>query len=285
MPILPSSPASRINGLAAVGGRFGRVVPTKGIPFCSGELDSDWAHVPAPHDVQEGRQGPPLLAAGAQRAGGAARDPADGCAARRARRTRPRRGARACAPADRRTRAGAAVRGRQRGSDRAGASEGRPRRTPASVWRCVSGAGAVARHGPGGAVRAAAAGRQGARRLGEDGGGAGGGAVLRAVERAAHRRGLVSAHGAVRSAAARRGAGQQGSAVSQRSIICWRTRPRWKRICRSAAASCLRWRTKCCSTTSPAPTSRARRSAIRRRSAATRAITGPTASRSASRWW
>ena len=52
------------------------------------------------------------------------------------------------------------------------------------------------------AVRAAASGGQGARLLGEDGGGAGGGAVLRAVERAAHRRGLVSPHGALRSAAA-----------------------------------------------------------------------------------
>ena len=55
------------------------------------------AHVSAPYDSQEGRQGPPLLVAGAQRPGGAASDPADGCASRRARRTRPPRSTRACA--------------------------------------------------------------------------------------------------------------------------------------------------------------------------------------------
>ena len=44
------------------------------------------AHVPAPYDSQEGRQGPSLLVAGAQRPGGAASDPADGCAAGRTRR-------------------------------------------------------------------------------------------------------------------------------------------------------------------------------------------------------
>ena len=43
---------------------------------------------------------------------------------------------------------------------------------------------------------------QGAHRLGEDGGGAGGGAVMRAIERAAHCRGLVSPHGALRFASA-----------------------------------------------------------------------------------
>jgi len=32
------------------------------------------------------------------------------------------------------------------------------------------------------------------------------------------------------------------------SITCWRTRRLWKRICRSAAGSCSRSRTKCCST-------------------------------------
>ena len=68
---------------------------------------------------------------------------------------------------------------------------------------------------PGRSVREAAAVGQGSGAVGEDGGGAGGGAAVRAVERAAHRRGLVPAHGAVRSAAARWRSGQQGSAVSR----------------------------------------------------------------------
>ena len=179
------------------------------------------AHVPAPHDSQEGRQGPSLLVAGAQRPGGAASDPADGCAARRTRRTRLPRSARACNAADRRTGAVAAVRGRYRPSDRAGPAEGDPHRAPTPVWRCVSGAGAVARHGPGTPVRAVAAGRQGTRRLGQHGGSAGDGAVVRTLERAAHRRGLVPADRAMRSAAARRTAGEQGPAVPQpRSPAC-----------------------------------------------------------------
>ena len=52
-----------------------------------------------------------------------------------------------------------------------------------------------------------------------------------------------------------------------------------------AAASCSRCRTRCCSMMSPAPISRVRRWAIRRRSAAIRAITGRIANRSASPWW
>jgi hypothetical protein len=47
-------------------------------------------------------------------------------------------------------------------------------------------------------VRATASRRGGTRRLDEDGGRAGGGAVVRAVERTAHRRGLVPPHGAER---------------------------------------------------------------------------------------
>src|SRR6266540_452085 len=69
------------------------------------------------------------------------------------------------------------------------------------------------------------------------------------------------------------------------SIICSRTRPPSKRICRSAAASCLQSRTRCCSTTSRAPTLRARQKPTRRRSAAIRAIIAPIASRCASRSW
>ena len=53
---------------------------------------------------------------------------------------------------------------------------------------------------------------------------------------------------------------------------------------RSAAESYLRSRTKYCSTTSQAPTSRARQKPTRRPSVAIRAIIAPTASRSASRW-
>jgi hypothetical protein len=45
-------------------------------------------------------------------------------------------------------------------------------------------------------------------------------------------------------------------------IICSSTKPLWKRICRSAAVSCSRSRTKCCSTTSPALISKARRKPI-----------------------
>src|SRR5437016_14164311 len=41
-----------------------------------------------------------------------------------------------------------------------------------------------------------------------------------------------------------------------RSIICSRTRRRWRRICRSFAGSCFPCRTKCCCTTLRAPTSR-----------------------------
>src|SRR5688572_29461624 len=51
-------------------------------------------------------------------------------------------------PADRRSRASAAVRGRQRKPDGAGTAEGGSHRTLASVRRCVSRAGAVARDGP-----------------------------------------------------------------------------------------------------------------------------------------
>src|SRR3954449_5855217 len=53
----------------------------------------------------------------------------------------------------------------------------------------------------------------GADRVVEDGGHSGGSPVLRAVERVAHRRGLVSPHGAVRSAAAWRRSRQQGPAL------------------------------------------------------------------------
>src|SRR6476619_7031119 len=42
-------------------------------------------------------------------------------------------------------------------------------------------------------------------------------------------------------------------ASTARSIICSPTRQTSKRICRSAAASCLPFRMRCCSTTSPAP--------------------------------
>ena len=65
---------------------------------------------------------------------------------------------------------------------------------------------------------------QGARAVGEDGGGAGGGAAVRAVERAAHCRGLVSPHGALRSAAACRCARSTRIGCIARSISCCRTR-------------------------------------------------------------
>jgi threonyl-tRNA synthetase len=75
--------ASRIKRLRCDRGRFGRVVPTLGIFFCAA-AGSDAAHVSAPHGSQEGRQGPSLLASGAQRSGRPARDSADGGASRRA---------------------------------------------------------------------------------------------------------------------------------------------------------------------------------------------------------
>src|SRR5712675_160903 len=76
--------ASRINGLAVAGRRFGLVVPTLGISW-KRRVGFDWAHVPAPHDDPEGREGPPLLAAGAERARRAAHHSADDSAAWRAR--------------------------------------------------------------------------------------------------------------------------------------------------------------------------------------------------------
>src|SRR5271165_735471 len=62
------------------------------------------AHVLAPHDSQEGREGSSLLDLGAQRSCRTTGDPADGRASWRARRARTDRGARAGAPADRRSR-------------------------------------------------------------------------------------------------------------------------------------------------------------------------------------
>ena len=61
LPFLPTALRVEINGLAAVCGRIGRVVATKAIPFCRASLIL-MAHVPALHDAQEGRQGPSLLA-------------------------------------------------------------------------------------------------------------------------------------------------------------------------------------------------------------------------------
>src|ERR1700681_3562541 len=67
--------------------------------------------------------------------------------------------------------------------------------------------------------------------------------------------------------------------------LCDRLLPaRSKRICRGAAASCLPFRTKCCSMMSRAHILRARRKQTRWRGAATRGIIGPIASRCASRW-
>src|SRR6516162_5674714 len=63
-------------------------------------------------------------------------------------------------------------------------------------------------------------------------------------------------------------------------IISSPTRPRWRRICRNAAVSFSQSRTKCCFTMSPALILKARRKPIPKRSAATRAIIGPIASRS-----
>src|SRR6478735_1594726 len=68
-------------------------------------------------------------------------------------------------------------------------------------------------------------------------------------------------------------------------IICSRTRPPSKRICRSAAESCLQSRMRCCSTMSRAPILKARRKAIRRPSVAIPATIAQTASRCASRLW
>jgi hypothetical protein len=64
-----------------------------------------------------------------------------------------------------------------------------------------------------------------------------------------------------------------------------RTRRRSRRICPGGWGNCLRWTTKSCSTTSRRPTLKGRPRPMRWRSAATRVITGRTASRCASPWW
>src|SRR5712691_8908767 len=69
------------------------------------------------------------------------------------------------------------------------------------------------------------------------------------------------------------------------SIICSCTSRPLKCICPSAAASCLRSRTTCCSMMSRVRTSKARRKPTRWHNAATPAIIAPTASRYASRLW
>src|SRR5580692_1710738 len=66
----------RPGNLACSGDQGGSLLPASSILM---------AHVSAAYDSQEGRQGPSLLVAGAQRPGGAAGDPADGGASRRAR--------------------------------------------------------------------------------------------------------------------------------------------------------------------------------------------------------
>src|ERR1700745_3923271 len=68
-------------------------------------------------------------------------------------------------------------------------------------------------------------------------------------------------------------------------IICSRTRPPSKHICRSVAESCLQSRTRCCSTMSRAPILRARRKAIPRPSVVIPATIAQTASKCASRLW
>ena len=74
---------SRIKGLSGAHGRFGRVVATLGI-FRRRRVGLIVAHVSAPHDSQEGREGSPLLVSGAQRSCWAARHSADGGSTRRA---------------------------------------------------------------------------------------------------------------------------------------------------------------------------------------------------------
>ena len=78
------SGVSRIKGLWSADGGFGHVVPTLGI-FWKRRVGFDWAHVPAPHNDTEGREGSPLLAARAQRACRATRHSTDGGASWRAR--------------------------------------------------------------------------------------------------------------------------------------------------------------------------------------------------------
>ena len=58
-----------------------------------------------------------------------------------------------------------------------------------------------------------------------------------------------------------------------------------RRTCPGGWASCLPWPMTYCCMTSPRPTSKGRPRAMRRRVAATRAITAPIANRCASRWW
>ena len=82
--------------------------------------------------------------------------------------------------------------------------------------------------------------------MGEDGGGAGDGAAVRAVERVAHRRGSDRSHTALCDLL-QLGDEEVSIGFIAPSVVL-ATRRRSKRTCCSAAASCLRLRTRCCST-------------------------------------
>ena len=143
-------------------------------------------------------------------------------------------------------RARPALRRRHARCDGACALEGDCDRALAAIRRCLSRACSVARDWFGGSVPALAAGRQRAA-LGEDRSRPGRSPPLRALKRAAYCRGLVSAHSALGDLLLMRRSTRIGSIV--RWICSWSTKRPWKRICRSAAASCFRSRMKCCSMT------------------------------------
>ena len=155
--------------------------------------------------------------------------------------------------------------------DGAGTPQRPPHRTFTAIRRCVSGACIVARLGleelceqllP--SVRSTSPGRRWSR--------AGDCPLLRAVER------IHIAEDWYRRTALRDLLQLSDEEVNKDRLyrgldhLLGHKSRRWRRICRSVAASYSRCRTKCCSTTSPAPISKARRKPTRRRSAAIRVI-------------
>ncbi len=134
-------------------------------------------------------------------------------------------------------------------------------------------------------LKRAAAGGAGAGSLVADGVDSGDRPLVRALQRALHRRALLPAKLRWATCWACRSTRWTTTVCIAASTRCCHTNRRWRHFSRSASASCLPSSTTCSCMTSPARTSRARRTRIPWPSVATRATIAPTASRCASAWW